>query len=132
MAVRGGLAILSVLFGMVWSSALSAGVPSMSSSERDRNDHCQIIGSDKLPASSAGFNTICEEVERAIAAKAPDVRYSAEIKIISASRLAAALIVNGQNLPVQNFAVMDGNLSIASIKRFATALAVTVLKASKS
>jgi hypothetical protein len=132
MAVRGRLAILSVLSGMVWSSALSAGVPSMSGSEGDRNGHCQVTGSDKLATSSAGFNTICDEVERAIAANAPGVRYSAEIKIISASRLAAGLIVNGQKLPVQNFAVMDGNLSTASIKRFATALAVAVLKASKS
>jgi len=91
--------------------------------------HCRVIDGGKLIP--PGADTICSEVERAIAAAAPNVRYSAEIRVISPSRLATALIVEGRTLPVQNFAVMDRNLSEGTIKRFARALAGVVAGAAK-
>ena len=47
------------------------------------------------------------------------------------SRLSAVLVVNGRTLPAQNFAVMDSGLDMASIRRFAAALAGEVAKAAK-
>ena len=85
---------------------------------------CELVGGEKLAIASGGGGAICAEVERAIAVEAPGVSYSAKIKLLSPSRLAATLVANGRTLPVQNFAVMDGNLSEGSIKHFARALAV--------
>ena len=73
---------------------------------------------------------ICLEVEKAIAAAAPNLSYSAEIQVLSSSRLAARLVVNGRELPQQNFAVMDRELDRPSIARFAGALAAEAQKAS--
>ena len=66
-----------------------------------------------------------------MAAAAPNVSYTAQIDVISSSRLAATLVVNGLELPKQNFAVMDHNLDRASIARFAAAVAAEAAKASK-
>jgi hypothetical protein len=41
------------------------------------------------------------------------------------------LVVNGQRMPEQNFAVMDRELSPGSIQRFAEALATEVAKVVK-
>lgn len=93
---------------------------------------CVVNGAEKFRPGSIGSAAICGEVERAIAAQAPTARYTAEIKVLSPSRLAATLIVDGRTLPVQNFAVMDGQLGTASIERFASALARAVVEATKS
>lgn len=93
---------------------------------------CVVAGAEKFRPGSIGGAAICSEVERAIAAQAPTARYSAEIKVLSPSRLAATLIVDGRTLPVQNFAVMDGKLGATSIERFASALARAVVEATKS
>ncbi len=103
----------------------------MTPSGQSRLGHCQIIGGDKLPAATGGSAAICAEVERAIAARAPKVRYSAEVRVLSTSRLAATLVVNGRALPEQKFAVMDRELSQATIKRFAEALAIEIEKAAE-
>ena len=95
------------------------------------NGRCVIIGGEKLSPESIGSAGICGEVEAAIASRAPTVRYSAQIRVLSPTRLAATLIVNDRTLPVQNFAVMDGKLSNGSIKRFAAAVALAVAGASK-
>jgi len=68
-------------------------------------------------------------LDACLAAAVPNARYRAEIKLLSASRLAAVLVVNGHTLPEQNFAVMDRQLDRASIRRFAESLAATVAKA---
>lgn len=92
---------------------------------------CTIIDSGKLPALSGKDEAICAKVERAIAAKAPTARYTAEIKVVSASRLTTTLVVEGRALPLQHFAVMDRNLSEGSLERFASSLAAAVAKAAK-
>ena len=93
--------------------------------------HCRVLGAEKLPAPVGGADALCAQVEQMIASRAPSAGYAAEISVISASRLAATLIVNGQTLPVQNFAVMDRNLSAGSIKHFAESLATAVAEAAK-
>jgi hypothetical protein len=66
-----------------------------------------------------------------VKAQAPTVRYQAEVKVISGSRLSAALVVNGKALPEQRFAVMDGRLSSGAVERFAQAVASAVAEAAK-
>lgn len=91
--------------------------------------HCTVVGSEKLPVSSG---LICNEIDRAIALRTPNVRYSVEIRVISDARLTARLIVEGRSLPLQNFAVMDGKLNEGTTKRFATSLAAVVAEAAKA
>lgn len=121
----GRIAALVMLVG-----ASPAGVSAMNM-RATPNGRCAVTGGEKLRPETITNAAICSEVEGAIAAQAPMARYSADITFLSPSRLAATLIVNGRTLPVQNFAVMDGKLSNASIKRFAAALAVAVAEASK-
>jgi hypothetical protein len=92
---------------------------------------CHVTGGEKLTAKTAGADAICSAVEKAIASAAPNATYRAEIKVLSPSRLAAILVVNGRTLPEQKFAVMDRDLNPASIQRFAQSLATEVAKAEK-
>ena len=92
--------------------------------------HCRVVAGEKYLGASGGA-TLCREIERAIAAGAPGATYTAEVKALSPSRLAAALVVNGRALPEHKFAVMDADLGIESMKRFARSLAADVAKAVK-
>jgi hypothetical protein len=91
---------------------------------------CQVVAGEKYLAPN-GSRAICAEIARAIAAQAPGVRYRAEIRALSPSRLAGALIVNGRALPEHKFAVMDSDLSPAAVQRFAHSLAIAVADAAK-
>lgn len=119
-----GLVLLAALL-------LPAGALAMSPSRQDRVRHCSVIDGEKLPLDSGGANAICAEVERATAARAPDAHYKVEITVLSPSRLAAMLTVNGRTLPLQNFAVMDRNLNDRSIQHFADSLAAVVAEAAR-
>ena len=90
---------------------------------------CRITAGSKLPADT--IQALCSEVKRAIEKAAPGVRFDAEVKALSASRLSAMLTVNGRKLPEQHFAVMDSNLDAASVRRFAESLAEEVATAAK-
>ena len=92
---------------------------------------CHVVGGEKLPAASGGSKAICSEIERAIAALAPKARYSAEVTVLTKSRLAATLVVNGRTLPEQKFAIMDSDLNAGAIQRFACSLAAEVAEAAK-
>jgi hypothetical protein len=100
--------------------------PAMSTPAR-----CHVVADEKLAAGSGGAGAICNAVEKAIAAAAPNAHYSAQVTVLSPSRLSASLIVDGRTLPEQKFAVMDRGLNPASIQRFAQALAAEVAKAAK-
>lgn len=92
---------------------------------------CRVVNGGKLPADSGGADAICSAVETAISARAPHVRYSAEIRVLSKSGLAATIVADGQKLPEQKFSVSDRNLNPLSIKHFADALAEQVAKFAK-
>jgi hypothetical protein len=94
--------------------------------------HCAVTGAEKLPAETGGPDALCSAIDRAVAGQAPGVRFTAQVKVISDSRMAAALVVNGKPLPEQNFAVMDRKLDQNSLRRFAEAIAAKVAKAAKS
>jgi hypothetical protein len=93
---------------------------------------CHVLGSKKLPARSGGAAGVCTEIERAIDAAAPKARYSAAVRVLSSSRLTATLVVNGRELPNQNFAIMDSELDAAAVRRFAASIASAVAEATKT
>ena len=92
---------------------------------------CRISGGEKLPAEAGGADAICAAVERAVAAGAPGVRYSADVRVLSRSSLAANLIVNGRNLPDVKFSVSDREINPRSIGHFAESVAIAVAGASR-
>jgi hypothetical protein len=116
-------AFLGTLALLLATPALSAPPAAVSSSR-----HCSVVDGDKLPPDVGGPEAVCAAVERAIAAAAPKVRYKAEVRVLSPSRLAANLVVNGQALPQQSFAIMDRKLNRGAIDRFANALAAEIAK----
>ena len=98
-----------------------------------RNDgHCYIAGGEKLPTSSGGSAAVCAEIERAVAAAAGTAHFRIDVKVLSKSRLAAGLVVNGRTLPEQNFAIMDSDLNAGAIQRFAASLARIVAEEAKA
>jgi hypothetical protein len=74
---------------------------------------------------------ICDAIQRAIAAQSLEVRFSAEVRVLSPSRLAATLVVNGKTLPEHKFAVMDSSLSAEAVERFAHSLGLAAADAAK-
>lgn len=89
---------------------------------------CSVVEGDKLPPETGGTDALCAAVQRAIATVAPNARYTVEIRVLSPSRLAAVLAVNGQTLPQQNFAITDSTLNRGAIERFASSLAAEVAR----
>ena len=105
------------------AAAALLGAVAMSANAAAPSGRCSVVASEKLAAGSGGANGICAEVERAMAAALPGVRYTAEVRVISPSRLTATMVVKGHKLPEQHFATMDRNLTPSAVRRFARALA---------
>jgi hypothetical protein len=116
--------ILGMLAGFVPASAVAMSAPAPQS-------HCRVLAGEKLPAASGGPAGICSAIESAVAAAAPNARFSAEVTVLTPSMLSTSLQVNGRTLPEQKFAVMDRELNEASVKRFANSVAATVAQAAK-
>jgi len=117
--------ILALAVGMVPASsfAMSAAGP--------KPIHCRVLAGEKLPAASGGPDAICSAIEKAVASVAPNIRFSAEVTVLTPSMLSTSLLVDGRALPEQKFAVMDRELNEASIERFANSIAATVAQASR-
>ena len=107
-------------------------VPSSACAMSEAPRPCTVIGGEKLPASTGGASGICDAIEKAIAAEAPNVNYRAEVRILSHSAMKATVHANGRQVADQQLSVMDRKLNASSIERFAKALAIEVAKASKS
>jgi hypothetical protein len=118
----------SRIFAGILASAtfFAACAPAMSASQ---GRPCTLLNGEKLPPEAGGADAICSAIEQAIAAKAPKVRYTAEVRVLSKSGLSVSVVANGKKLPDQNMSVMDRNLNPWAIKRFAEGLADEVAKA---
>ena len=126
--MQGKLAKLAL--GLAAGVMPASAIP-MSAPTQEHEHHCRVIGGEKLPAASGGAKAICAAIEEAVAARAPNVRFSAKVKVLRPSRLSTTVVVNGRSLPEQKFAVMDRDLNEGSIKRFAKAIAAAVVEAAK-
>jgi len=110
------------------ASAVSSSACAMSGGPRP----CQVLGGEKLPATSGGAIGICDAIEKAIAAESPHLNYRAEVRILSHSAMKATVHASGRQVADQQMSVMDRKLNPSSIERFAKALAVEVAKATKT
>ena len=125
---RGKFIASAVAFAAAVSATAAC---AMSAPPHDRQSHCTVVGAEKLPAEVGGPDALCSALARAVAAKAPGLRYTAELHVPSPSVLIAKLVVNGRNLQEQRFGVMDRDLNPASVERFAQSLATLLAEASK-
>lgn len=92
---------------------------------------CTVVGSERLPGAVGGGNALCGTIERTIAARTTARDYRISVNVVSASRLSAALVVNGRSLPEQRFSVMDRSLSPSSVQHFADSLAALITEAAQ-
>lgn len=93
-----------------------------------QSSRCQVFDGHKLPALSGGPDALCAAIDRAVSARAPGVAFSAEVRVVSSSMLAATLTAAGRQLPEQKFARMDRELDRSAFERFAEAIADQVAK----
>jgi hypothetical protein len=84
---------------------------------------CRLTGAENLPAKAGGSGAICAAVERAVAARAPNLRYSVEVRVLSRTALAANLETGGRSLPELRFSVSDRELNPLAIGHFADSVA---------
>ena len=98
---------------------------------RNVSAHCRVIAGEKYLKAPIDSGLICAEIKRAVADQAPRARVEAAVKVISSTRLAATLVVNGRALPEHKFAIMDSDLSREAVQRFARALAIAAADAVK-
>jgi len=104
----------------------------MTVSSRDEHNLCIVRGGEKLPVDAGSPESICAAIKRAVAARTPNARFTAVVKVLTPSQLATTLVVDGRPLPEQRFAVMDRNLNKGSIERFAQSIAAAVAEAVKA
>jgi hypothetical protein len=97
----------------------------MSAPERAQGP-CRVTGAEKLPAEAGGAAAICAAVQQAVAAQAPNLRYSAEIRVLSRTALAANLETAGRKLPELKFSVSDRELNPRAIRQFADSVAAAL------
>ena len=121
--MRGRIASFILLLAVAMSPTVA---PAM-----NERPACRVVAGEKYLDASVRSSVVCTAIERAIAAAAPNVRYTAEVRALSPTRLAAVLTVNGKRLPEHKFAVMDRGLGPDSVERFARALAADVAGAAK-
>lgn len=115
---------------MLMASVSSLGSARTMNSALGQSPNCRVVDGGKLPAQSGGAGALCAAIERAVSAKAPEAHFTAEVRVISASRLAAKLTRDGHPLAEQKFASMDRELNGRSFERFADALAEQLAKGS--
>jgi hypothetical protein len=124
--MRGAIATF-VLF--ILGSA-STGATTMTHARNARAE-CRVVAGEKYLKAPINTDLICAEIKRAVADKAPGARVETAVRVISSSRLAAVLVVNGRALPEHKFAIMDSDLSPEAVQRFARSLATAAADAVK-
>jgi hypothetical protein len=87
---------------------------------------CRVTGAEKLPPEAGGAGAICAAVERAVAAQAPKVRYSVEVRVLSPTAHAANQEAGGRKLPELRFSVSDRELNPRAIGHFADSVAAAL------
>jgi len=105
----------SLCAAAIAGSAMSAGAAPLSR-------HCRVVAAAKLPAEAGGAASICSEIERAMGAAVPNVRYKVEVRVVTPARLSARMVVEGRELPELNLASSDRELTAGAIRRFAKSL----------
>jgi len=122
---------LAICFTIAVAGLAPASLLAVTASSHREQLPCRVIGGAKLPASAGGPDALCAAIKHAVAARAPNARFSAEVKVMTPSLLSTSLVVDGRALPEQKFAVMDSDLNKGSIERFAQSIAAVIAQAIK-
>ena len=92
---------------------------------------CRVTGAEKLSSAIGGEQGICAAIEQAVAAEAPGVGYSVDVRVVSRAVLSATItLANGNTLPEQKIAISDSELRRSTVARFAKSLAARIAEAS--
>jgi hypothetical protein len=127
--VQKRLMSLAIASAITSVSGSACGMTRLSS----KSEVCRVVGGEKLPTEVGGSDALCEAIERAIAARAPNMGHRVEVRVLSPSRLVATLTTgDGQQLQDLNHAVSDRALTEGSVERFAEAIALELAKAGPS
>lgn len=87
-------------------------------------------GEELLPAEVGGPQALCGAIQSAAESRAPGVRFTVEIQVVSASSLSADVkLGDGTALPKQKLSVSDRQLNKSSISRFASVIADAIVAA---
>jgi len=84
---------------------------------------CRVTGGERLPAESGGSAALCAAIENAMATRLPGMDCNADIAVMSPTRLACRLTVEGRELPEQQQSSVDRPLMRSTFERFAKGLA---------
>ena len=84
---------------------------------------CRVSGGETLPVQSGGSAAMCSAIEQAMADRLPGTEFSAEILVLSPSRISCRLTVAGRELPEQQQTSVDRPLIRSAFDRFARSLA---------
>jgi hypothetical protein len=123
--MRGKIAAISLMMAVA-----SVGGSACAMNHPNPGPGCQVVGASQLPADAGGADAICSAIGDAARARVPGVSFTVEVRVLSASALAAVVrLADGRTLPEQKMAVSDRKLNPGSIGRFAAAIAEEIGKA---
>ena len=72
----------SKIHGMVVAFAAVAALGGPAMSAPIPAGTCRVLHAEKLPADAGGADALCSAMKQAISARAPHVRYSAEVRVL--------------------------------------------------
>ena len=81
-----------------------------------------MLAAGKLGGAPVGAGAICREIERSMSAVVLGAPYRIDVRVVSPARLSATGTVNGREVPEQNIASSDRDLTAAAIRRFARSI----------
>jgi hypothetical protein len=112
---------------MLAITVASAGGSACAMNNPNYGPRCEVVGAELLPAEAGGADAICAAIRAAAESQAPGVSFSVEVRVQSASSLAATVrLADGRTLAEQKMAVSDRQLNRGSIDRFAAAIAAEI------
>jgi hypothetical protein len=105
------------------SSLFACGTGSAIALNQNTAAACTVTGPAKYVEEAGGTDALCQAVVAALAKAAPGA-HRVEVKLLSPSRMAAAVqLADGRTLPELRFAVSDGAIGAAVVRRFAQDIA---------
>ena len=97
-----------------------------------QHKRCEVLNSQALPADAGNADEICAAIETAAGSLAPGAGYSVEVRVVSASSLAATVrLAAGEVLPERKLAISDRKLNRSAIQRFAQSIGQQIALASQ-
>jgi hypothetical protein len=112
-----GHAFLAIALASAVSSACAMSAPPVTGAQ------CLVVNGEKLPAASGGSDELCRALERALAARGPEPRFTVRVRVEPRSILTADVtLADGRTLPALHMAEMDRPITKDTLDRFGRAI----------